>query len=603
MVESPEPASGTRGPRNRRQPSRQPSPTPSSRPRRSNARASGPPPVTTIKKEEPARKRRPSSMEASNLEDSANDDDEENAEERDEDEQGEGEGEEGEEGEEEVEDEKEPVPTKRPGRPSRSKRPIRNGRSVTKSRPQGDGDVVENNQASTDKADGGATEEQAEEDPEENEGEIEEAGEAKITKDGELLGGREYKCRSFRMPNRGSRIYMLSMDPARVLGFRDSYLFFLRNPSLVRINTTVEERTWMIENGMLMANFKSKLIAVVTARSIFKMFGHRIIKRGRSKIDDYYESRAVEDDVGDESDEDMAGDPDGSQGSGTHEDGTQGRRKHTLFHTDEPVRQVTDLNWMYESAMAVRSLNTQLRTLRQENPKFLDPHTNIEQIPAAKQPTRCEVVPVLQSKKEAPSAIQSENTLNQTVLSIPHSIGPQVDAVVKVEIKEGVPPPPIIQDPAVWAVIPEDIRKALEIAEATKPKDEENEDLAKFPLSLMDGQYQAAFPIHQARFQQPYRVVLPQSMAPFAHYLHQLYTTQSRGEVGPTMEQATVLGQGDARALQWQQQHQLQQQQMQLHQKQIKNQQQQQQQQQQQIQDQPNKKLETPPVGEPNHAP
>ncbi|KAI8599080.1 chromatin remodelling complex Rsc7/Swp82 subunit-domain-containing protein [Dissophora ornata] len=348
------------------------------------------------------------------------------------------------------------------------------------------------------------------------------------------------------------------MDPARVLGFRDSYLFFLRNPQLVRVNTTVEERTWMIENGMLMANFKSKLIAVVTARSIFKSFGHRIIKRGRSKVDDYYESRA-------------------------HEDRSGGKRKHTLLHSENPGRQVTDLNWLYESAMAVRALNSQLKDLRKENPKFLDPHTNMEQIPASKQPTRCEVTAAPKPPQQEADA-QLTNPLNSTVLSIPRSIGPQVDA----------------SDPNIWAVIPEDIRKALEAAEATKPKEEENEDLTKFPLSLLEGQFQAAFPVHQARFRQPYRVVLPQSMTAHAHYIHHLHTTQSRGESGPVMEQELLPGQVSAQDARLNQLHQLQQQQQQ---QQMLQQQQQQLQQQhlqqaklQQQQELTNKKPDTPPV-------
>jgi hypothetical protein len=284
------------------------------------------------------------------------------------------------------------------------------------------------------------------------------------------------------------------MDPARVLGFRDSYLFFLKNPQLVRVNTTVDERAWMIENGMLMANFKSKLIAVVTARSIFKSFGHRIIKRGRSKVDDYYESRAIEDDNADESDEDAskAGDMDGSQ-QGDIPMG--GKRKHTLLHSEDAVRHVTDLNWMYESAMAVRALNSQLKELRKENPKFLDPHTSVEQVPHLKQPTHCKVEAVPKSSNQEEPNGQSTSVSVSKVLSIPRSMGPMIDATIKVEIKGGIPAPPVIQDPGVWAVIPEDIRKTLEDAEAAMPRDEEDEDALKFPLSIMEGHRQAAFPV------------------------------------------------------------------------------------------------------------
>ncbi|KAF9323576.1 hypothetical protein BGZ91_003500 [Linnemannia elongata] len=342
-------------------------------------------------------------------------------------------------------------------------------------------------------------------DEEEIEGEIDEVGETKITKDGELLGGRQYRCRSFKLPERGDRIYMLSMDPARVLGFRDSYLFFLKNPQLVRVNTTVEERQWMIEHGMLMANFKSKLIAVVTARSIFKSFGAKIIKGGKSRVDDYFESNASED-AGDDSEGDttsrtgddniQSGSTGGNYQAEDHSSPAPSKRKHTLMHEDS-ARQITDLNWQYESAMAVRALNSRLKELRKENPKFLDPHTNIEQIPTITQPTRCDVHVVREtgsSSKPQMGDVEKEET---TVISIPRSLGPQVDANVRVEIKPGAPLPPLIHDPSVWAAIPEDIRRVLEEAEIEQARDydENDEVMKKFPISLLSGQYQAAYPL------------------------------------------------------------------------------------------------------------
>ncbi|KAF9274478.1 hypothetical protein BGZ68_000643 [Mortierella alpina] len=602
MTDSQESTTSGRGSRSRRQPS-SPAPRPSSsrqssrsavavkpsadtemappspsRTRRTNAKSSGVASATPVK--EAARKGRSAGKSSSTPVPAEEEDDEEDEEE-------------GSDNSEEVE-----LTAKRSSRPARSKKPSRNGPTrTTPAKPQSedeDNDEDEDEEEKDPSVDKSAPEpreeeEEPAEDVEEIEGEIEEAGEAKITKDGELLGGREYKCRSFKMPTRGERVYMLSMDPARVLGFRDSYLFFLKNPQLVRVNTTVEERTWMIEKGMLMANFKSKLIAVVTARSIFKSFGHRIIKKGKNRIDDYYESLAAEDDPAEDSDDDATSRTDDgrSQLNGTAEDkqgGFLGKRKHTLLQSEESARQVTDLNWLYESALAVRALNAQLQVLRKENPKFMDPHTNIEQIPASTQPTHCNVTAVPASATKA-SLTQPSNGVISHVLSIPRSIGPQVDAVVKVEIKGATPAPPVIQDPRIWAVIPEDIRKALEDADALKPKDEENVDLTKYPLSILDGHFQAAFPVHQARFQQPYRVVLPKSMAGHAQYIHHLHAVQSGGETAPIMEQATLPGQTsaqDIRMLQWQQlqqQQQQQAQQQQMLQQQAKLQQQQQEQQ------------------------
>ncbi|KAF9194207.1 hypothetical protein BGZ51_000788 [Haplosporangium sp. Z 767] len=624
MTNSPDSATATRGSRSRRQPqppSRQsprtaadtadpdsdaapesPSASPS-RPRRTNARGSSASSVTTVKKEGAAKRgRRTRDSSPKNVQD---EDENEIAETEDGDnDDGDGDGD---------NDGQSTKSGKGRGRPPRS-RNARNGasqRAAKQDQPEEvEGEDDEAESMSIDKDDT-ASKADTEEDDEEIEGEIEEAGEAKITKNGELLGGREYKCRSFTMPTRGDRIYMLSMDPARVLGFRDSYLFFLKNPQLVRVNTTADERAWMIERGMLMPNFKSKLIAVVTARSIFKSFGHRIIKKGRSRVDDYYESRAIEEDTAVDSDDDTASKADEAGGSQNingitnaledSQTASLGKRKHTLLQTEESTRQVTDLNWLYESALAVRALNTQLKDLRKENPKFSDPHTNIEQVPASSQPTHCETTAVpSKSEKQDNKKAPATNAIIATVISIPRSVGPQVDTAVKVEIKGGAPAPPAIQDPRIWAVIPDDIRKALEAADVSKTKGEENDDLSKFPLSLSEGQFQASFPIHQARFQQPYRVVLPQSMTQHAQYLHYLHSVQTRGETGLIMEQTTLPGQmsaHDVRLLQWQQQQQQQQQQQlqQQHQQQLAKLQQQQ----QELQAAAVKKAETltPPTG------
>ncbi|KAF9998808.1 hypothetical protein BGZ65_005746, partial [Modicella reniformis] len=377
------------------------------------------------------------------------------------------------------------------GSPSGSRRPTRKASSRSKARSVTQ-EIEDEEKDESDEEDGEVGgEEDAEEssepaeDLEEIEGDTDEAGESKITKNGELLGGRQYKCRTFKLPIRGDRIYMLSMEPARILGFRDSYLFFLKNPQLVRVNTTVEERQWMIENGLLMANFKSKLIAVVTARSIFKSFGARIIKNGRSRVDDYFEANATEEDLIDESEGDAVsrvGDDNMSGANGASHQGDSSHSFKRKLQHNESTRQITDLNWQYESAVAVRALNSRLKELRKENPKFMDPHTNIEQVPLFTQPRRCdvnvipEVDPSGSTKTLTGPDVHATGPIT-TVLSIPRSIGPMVDTAVKVEIRSSMPPPPLIHDPSVWAVVPEDIRRALEEAESTRSLVEEDDDL------------------------------------------------------------------------------------------------------------------------------
>src|SRR5262245_40685965 len=53
---------------------------------------------------------------------------------------------------------------------------------------------------------------------------VDEFGEKKVLPTGHLLGGREYRCRTFHVPARGDKLFMLATECARVLGYRDSYL-------------------------------------------------------------------------------------------------------------------------------------------------------------------------------------------------------------------------------------------------------------------------------------------------------------------------------------------------------------------------------------------
>jgi chromatin structure-remodeling complex protein RSC7 len=125
--------------------------------------------------------------------------------------------------------------------------------------------------------------------------EFEEAGEQKVDKDGRLQGGREYRCRTFTVLNRGERLYMLSTEPARALGFRDSYLFFRNNPVLYKIIATEAEKADMVERDLMPPSYRGRIVGLVTARSVFKQYGAKIVVGGRKIIDDYWESKVRED--------------------------------------------------------------------------------------------------------------------------------------------------------------------------------------------------------------------------------------------------------------------------------------------------------------------
>lgn len=122
-------------------------------------------------------------------------------------------------------------------------------------------------------------------------------GEQKVNKMGHLQGGREYRCRTFTVAGRGDRLYMLSTEPARCVGFRDSYLFFTKHKRLYKIIVDDEGKRDMIERDIIPHSYKGRAIGIVTARSVFREFGALIVVGGRRIIDDYEVAKAREEGV------------------------------------------------------------------------------------------------------------------------------------------------------------------------------------------------------------------------------------------------------------------------------------------------------------------
>lgn len=121
---------------------------------------------------------------------------------------------------------------------------------------------------------------------------FDEAGEKKVDAMGYPQGGREFKCRTFRVPLRGNKLFMLATECARVLGYRDSYLLFNKNRSLHKIIASQIEKDDLIQQDVLPYSYRSRQIAIVSAKSIFRQFGSRVIVNGRRVRDDYWESKA-----------------------------------------------------------------------------------------------------------------------------------------------------------------------------------------------------------------------------------------------------------------------------------------------------------------------
>lgn len=122
--------------------------------------------------------------------------------------------------------------------------------------------------------------------------EYDEQGEKKVDELGYLQGGREYKLRTFTLPGRGEKLFMLATECARTLQYRDSYLLFNKNRSLFKIIASAPEKEELVQHDILPYSYRSRQIALVTARSMFRQFGSRVVKEGRRVRDDYWEAKA-----------------------------------------------------------------------------------------------------------------------------------------------------------------------------------------------------------------------------------------------------------------------------------------------------------------------
>ncbi|KAF2097005.1 nuclear localization protein [Rhizodiscina lignyota] len=234
-------------------------------------------------------------------------------------------------------------------------------------------------------------------------------GETKVDKNGHLQGGRQYRVRTFLIPGRGDRLYMLSTEPARCTGFRDSYLFFTKHMQLYKIIVDENEKHGLIERDIIPHSYKGRAIGVVTARSVFREFGARIIVGGKRIIDDYYVTKAkaegaIEGELADPHDKlPPPGEPyNTNQYVAWH-------GASAVYHTGVPSvpmangKQVpgkkriniTSANWQFEHARAASRYNSVLVAERRRNlDGIYDPHTNLMTYPKIMQPTHAKWVEV-----------------------------------------------------------------------------------------------------------------------------------------------------------------------------------------------------------------
>ncbi|CCE64090.1 hypothetical protein TPHA_0G02550 [Tetrapisispora phaffii CBS 4417] len=225
-------------------------------------------------------------------------------------------------------------------------------------------------------------------------------GEKKITKNGELLDGREFKVRTFTLLDKEDKLFMLATEPARAVGYRDSHMFFGQNSNLYKLIPTQHQKNNLVERSLIPYSYKSRHFGLVTARSVFREFGHRIIKDGNEVDDDYYvstphpirkaESRKV-------SKRGMEGldisDAANAMNPAKNAIEFFDRRSHLQYVGDTASgNNINATNWLYQHAAACSRFNSDMyydrsRYLLIDQQGIRDPYTNVLHLPQSTQST------------------------------------------------------------------------------------------------------------------------------------------------------------------------------------------------------------------------
>jgi chromatin structure-remodeling complex protein RSC7 len=273
-------------------------------------------------------------------------------------------------------------------------------------------------------------------------------GEKKVDKDGNLLGGREYRVRTFTILNRKNRLYMLSTEPARCCGFRDSYLFFTKHLKLHKVIIEEDEKMDLISRDVIPHSYKGRAIGVVTARSVFREFGAKIVVGGKKVTDDYYETEMR---ARGEVEGEFADPYDTLPAPGEKYNINQYVACHgasAVYHKDGPAMptangkmvpkrrvQITGANWQLEHALAARyGINCQEKLLTcssRFNSSLVtkrklawdgvyDPHTNLMHYPKNSQPTHAkwEVIPREEDEQASKQKLLTNGTNGHVEQSI-----------------------------------------------------------------------------------------------------------------------------------------------------------------------------------------
>lgn len=215
----------------------------------------------------------------------------------------------------------------------------------------------------------------------------------KVDANGILQGDRQYRINTFTVLGQGERLYMVSTEPARLVGFRDSYLLFKTHHNLFKKVCSDAEKMDLIERHIIPNSYKGRSVNLVTARSIFREFGARILKDGKKVIDDFWEQKAIDngDVPGEYADPTELYKFSLNAASAYSEANPAGSGTPPLAGSALVAYQ-SDPTWMYQMARRTRDYNSGLLSQRgQTFGGVKDIYTGLNFYPVGTQPTICRI--------------------------------------------------------------------------------------------------------------------------------------------------------------------------------------------------------------------
>ncbi|RKP30990.1 hypothetical protein METBISCDRAFT_14934 [Metschnikowia bicuspidata] len=229
-------------------------------------------------------------------------------------------------------------------------------------------------------------------------------GRAKIDALGFLQGDRKFRVKSFTVLGKGNRQYMVSTEPARLVGFRDSYLLFKTHQSLFKKVCTNEEKMDLIRRHLIPTSYKGRAVNLVTARSIFREFGARMIVDGKKVIDDFWEDQARE--RGDVEGEPAEIEEFVARGPATVPGDIN--QFQALVSASALIKYQTDVTWMHQVAAQTAEYNKSLNELRALiwARGVKDTYSGFNFYPTASQPTRMRIERVAQVVQGGAATLQ-----------------------------------------------------------------------------------------------------------------------------------------------------------------------------------------------------